>query len=120
MRSRYTAYVKQQIDYLIATWHPDCQAEQWRENIVQSFNTTEWKGLVVIAEEKGSCIDEGYVEFIARFADKETEHGTIHERSRFLCLEQRWYYIDGSKPQVGRNAVCRCGSGKKYKKCCGQ
>lgn len=120
MRSRYTAYVKQQIDYLIATWHPDCQAEQWRESIAQSVNATEWKGLIVIAEEKGSCIDEGYVEFIAHFSDKETEHGIIHERSRFLCLEQRWYYIDGNKPQVGRNAVCRCGSGKKYKKCCGQ
>ncbi|WP_411751462.1 SEC-C metal-binding domain-containing protein, partial [Serratia sp. (in: enterobacteria)] len=44
----------------------------------------------------------------------------MHERSRFLRLEQRWYYIDGTKPQPGRNAICPCGSGKKYKKCCGQ
>ncbi|MCG2879304.1 SEC-C domain-containing protein, partial [Obesumbacterium proteus] len=27
---------------------------------------------------------------------------------------------DGTKPQVGRNDPCPCGSGKKYKKCCGQ
>ncbi|MCF1613211.1 SEC-C domain-containing protein, partial [Serratia marcescens] len=32
----------------------------------------------------------------------------------------RWYYIDGTKPQPGRNAMCPCGSGKKYKKCCGR
>ena len=120
MRSRYTAYVKQQADYLIATWHPVCKAEEWRNAIISGFNTTEWLGLTVIEESTGHDNDEGFVEFIARFTDGDSGDSAIHERSRFLRLEQRWYYIDGVKPQPGRNAACPCGSGKKYKKCCGQ
>lgn len=37
MRSRYSAYVTKNADYLIATWHPDCHANNWREEIEQSF-----------------------------------------------------------------------------------
>ncbi|CDJ77233.1 Hypothetical protein SMB2099_2619 [Serratia marcescens SMB2099] len=37
MRSRFTAYVSHNVDYLIATWHPDCGAEAWRNAIVDSF-----------------------------------------------------------------------------------
>jgi SEC-C motif-containing protein len=119
MRSRYSAYVKRDVDYLIATWHPDCKPEEWRSAISDSFGNTIWLGLTVVAETAGNSADEGFVEFIARSRDGESE-SAMHERSRFLRLEQRWYYIDGTKPQPGRNAVCPCGSGKKYKKCCGQ
>lgn len=120
MRSRYTAYVKHCADYLVATWHPDCQAEESRSAIINSFNNTAWLGLTVVEELAGNRADEGYVEFVARFTDGAAKHSAIHERSRFLRLGQRWYYIDGIKPQPGRNATCPCGSGKKYKKCCGQ
>ncbi|WP_037405804.1 YchJ family protein [Chania multitudinisentens] len=120
MRSRYAAYVKQHADYLIATWHPDCQAEHSRDSIIQSFQNTEWLGLTVIEEKTGNNVDEGYVEFIARFTDGSQEPHAIHERSRFLHLGQRWYYIDGIRPKPGRNATCPCGSGKKHKKCCGR
>jgi SEC-C motif-containing protein len=120
MRSRYTAYVRQDADYLIATWHPDCRAESWRTAITNSFGNTQWLGLTLIEETAGASVDEGFVEFIARFTEGESKPSAMHERSRFLRLEQRWYYIDGTKPQPGRNATCPCGSGKKYKKCCGQ
>ena len=121
MRSRYTAYVKQQVDYLIASWHPDCNAAQWRDAIVESFQTTRWLGLTIVAEQNGRDDDEGFVEFIARFTDgDQASPQAMHERSRFLRQEQRWYYIDGTRPQPGRNDPCPCGSGKKYKKCCGR
>jgi SEC-C motif-containing protein len=121
MRSRFTAYVNHNVDYLIATWHPDCGAEAWRNAIVDSFKNTEWLGLTIVEEKAGHEPDEGFVEFIARFTDGESgEPQTMHERSRFLRRDQRWYYIDGTKPQPGRNAMCPCGSGKKYKKCCGR
>jgi SEC-C motif-containing protein len=52
------------------------------------------------------------------------------ERSRFVKESDRWYYVDGLLPtpvtyrreeeKVGRNDPCPCGSGKKYKKCCGK
>lgn len=121
MRSRFTAYVNHNVDYLIATWHPDCGAEAWRKAIVDGFNHTEWLGLTVVEEKAGHEPDEGYVEFIARFTDGESgKPQAMHERSRFLRRDHRWYYIDGTKPQPGRNAICPCGSGKKYKKCCGR
>ncbi|RJF57295.1 YchJ family protein [Serratia inhibens] len=121
MRSRFTAYVKHNVDYLIATWHPDCHADEWRKSIFDSFKGTEWLGLTVVEEREGHDAGEGFVEFIARFVDTGSdEHKAMHERSRFLQLDQRWYYIDGTKPQPGRNAICPCGSGKKYKKCCGR
>jgi SEC-C motif-containing protein len=120
MRSRYSAYVKQCVDYLLATWHPNCQAVNSRDAITDSCKNTQWLGLTLVEEKAGQHADEGYVEFIARFTGEGTTPLAIHERSRFLRLGQRWYYIDGIHPQLGRNAACPCGSGKKYKKCCGQ
>ncbi|MDN5681077.1 MAG: YchJ family protein [Ewingella sp.] len=121
MRSRYSAYAMQNADYLIATWHADCQPERWRESLEEGFKNTHWLGLNVIDAQPGKQADEGYVEFAARFKepDKEEIH-LVHERSRFLRVNERWYYIDGIKPQPGRNDSCPCGSGKKYKKCCGR
>ena len=53
-----------------------------------------------------------------------------HERAEFSRIDGRWFYIDGEMikakpvvreaPKVGRNEPCPCGSGKKYKKCCGR
>ncbi|WP_213993618.1 YchJ family protein [Sodalis sp. dw_96] len=121
MRSRYSAYVLQNLDYLIATWHPDCHAEQWRDDITAHFPVTQWKGLTIKDERAGKNSHESYVEFIAVFYDRHTRRpGFIHERSRFVQLNERWYYIDGIHQQPLRNAPCPCGSGKKYKKCCGQ
>lgn len=121
MRSRYCAYVKKNVDYLIATWHPDSHAQEWREGIIQNFTHTVWHGLTVITETPGSHNDEAFVEFIARFTDTDNvQIVTMHERSRFLRINEHWYYIDGIRPSVGRNDTCPCGSGKKYKKCCGR
>lgn len=120
MRSRYTAYVRKNASYLIATWHPNCQSEALRESLQEGFETTHWLGLRVIDQQKGRDEEEGFVEFAARFTETGQEHlHLIHERSRFLRLKDRWYYVDGIKPQTGRNDTCPCGSGKKYKKCCG-
>lgn len=120
MRSRYSAYVMKDADYLIDSWHPECSALSWRENLIEGFANTQWLGLRVISEQAGKDINEGYVEFAARYQEQGTELSTlVHERSRFLRINERWYYIDGIKPQTGRNDICPCGSGKKYKKCCG-
>ncbi|MCP2233269.1 SEC-C motif-containing protein [Erwinia aphidicola] len=118
MRSRYCAYVKQDVGYLVATWHPSCQASAFAASIEESFAHTEWLGLNVLSSEVIADGQQGYVTFFARFSENQRER-SIHERSRFLREEQRWYYIDGTFPPIGRNDRCPCGSGKKYKKCCG-
>jgi SEC-C motif-containing protein len=76
----------------------------------------------------GSHPDEALVEFIASFREEGQLH-RHHEVARFLRDQDRWYYMDGAapkpqtlrheQPKVGRNDPCPCGSGKKYKKCCG-
>lgn len=121
MRSRYSAYVTHNADYLIATWHADCQPGRWKESLEEGFQNTQWLGLNVIDAKLGQHEDEGFVEFAARFQEPDSQNvHLIHERSRFLRVNERWYYIDGIKPQTGRNDNCPCGSGKKYKKCCGR
>jgi len=119
MRSRYTAYVKQDTRYLIATWHPSCHADRFAQSIEESYAATRWRGLNIISSEIMADASQGFVTFFARFTENQRE-SFIHERSRFLREEQRWYYIDGTFPPIGRNDQCPCGSGKKYKKCCGQ
>ena len=118
MRSRYTAYVQENTEYILASWHPSTRP--------QSMSITpgeiHWTGLQVLNSKAGQKGDKtGRVEFIARF-----EHGNgadqAHEDSRFLFEQGQWFYVDGemkSSKKVGRNDPCPCGSGKKYKKCCG-
>ena len=118
MRSRYTAFVIKNADYLIKTWHPSCDAADFRQEIEAGFANTVWLGLTVFEAAPGRDANEGYVSFVARFSEQ-NKPGAIIERSRFLKDSGQWYYIDGTRPQFGRNDPCPCGSGKKFKKCCG-
>jgi SEC-C motif-containing protein len=132
MRTRYSAYVLGEATYLGKTWHPStCPGEMVMEEQL------DWLGLEVV-----KCIaglegdEEGKVEFIARYRAGEQD-GELHELSRFVKEDGQWLYLDGDIKQdnfetdmvgqrlqggakkVGRNAPCPCGSGKKYKRCCG-
>lgn len=120
MRSRYTAYARREVDYLLDTHAP--RDEGRRAAIVAWAERAEFVGLEVVGTEAGLAEDQtGVVEFIARTREAGTEQ--LHrERSRFLKQDGRWFFIDGAapaRPRVGRNDPCPCGSGKKYKKCCG-
>ncbi len=122
MRSRYTAYVMANEGYLLDSWH-----KSTRPSGLDLSEPVEWLGLQVKQVEKGRAGDrEGWVEFIARYQSA-GRPGAIHERSRFVYEQGQWFYVDGElirdslKPtrQPGRNAACPCGSGKKFKRCCG-
>nr|WP_314623900.1 YchJ family metal-binding protein [uncultured Noviherbaspirillum sp.] len=92
MRSRYSAYVLGLHDYLRATWHPRTRpAEQDLQG-----DDARWLGLEVrSAQEHG---DEATVEFIARYRLAGRGH-RLHETSRFLREDGRWFYLDGSFPE---------------------
>jgi len=119
MRSRYCAYVTGNSDYLLATWHattrpplPDLSAD-----------TARWRRLVVVEAREDPASDRGEVEFAAAAVDGR-QLLTLHERSRFMREGGQWFYLDGEarwerSPLPGRNDPCCCGSGKKFKKCCG-
>lgn len=118
MRSRYTAFVLHNADYLVSSWHPTRHYQGLVSELSEGFGSTEWLGLTIFEQSPGKEDNEAYVGFVARF--KENGHlKAIIERSRFLKENDRWYYVDGIRPSLGRNDACPCGSGKKFKKCCG-
>jgi len=111
MRSRYSAFVLKLSDYLSETWHPSTRPPAL--NVEQ--DDVAWQRLQIIDS------GEDWVEFAAFY-----EGGQLHERSRFVREAGRWFYLDGEilppikEERPGRNAPCPCGSGKKYKRCCGR
>jgi SEC-C motif-containing protein len=122
MRSRYSAYALGEIDYLVATHDPKQPPD--RDAIARWAKSARFSELEIVEVEAGGPDDDvGVVEFRAKFSENgvEQEH---RERSRFARIDGRWFYVDGAAPKKripkpGRNDPCPCGSGKKYKKCCG-
>jgi SEC-C motif-containing protein len=128
MRSRYTAFVQGDIDYLENTLAPGTRDDFDKKAITHWAKQSEWLGLELLSTEEGrEGDDSGYVEFIAHFSH-EGERYAHRERSLFRKADGRWFFQEEanrkSQPivigaQPGRNDPCPCGSGKKYKKCCG-
>ena len=129
MRSRYTAFVKKELAWLRDSLHPGRRADYDETGSRAWAERAEWHGLEILKAEKGGPVDqEGMVEFVASF----TENG-VRQEHRELASFQRtggaWYYTTGKLlpprpivrqgPKAGRNDPCPCGSGKKFKKCCG-
>ena len=93
MRSRYSAYVVGLIDYLLATWHPSTSPGELE------LSPVKWLGLDVIRAESSG--DAGVVEFVARCrVNGRAQH--MHETSRFVRQDARWYYIDGQQMETER------------------
>lgn len=129
MRARYSAYAAGEIDFIINSTHPEKRGENDRNEIENWSKNSEWLGLEIlrtadVPEQPGT----GLVEFVANYADRgiKLEH---HELAEFRKENDEWFFYDGElvsqrpfvrmEPKVGRNDPCPCGSGKKYKKCCG-
>ena len=90
MRSRYSAFVVCDQAYLLATWH-----EETRPSKVRSNDKHRWLGLRICATDGGEGEDvTGVVEYVARYKVDGKGH-RLHEVSRFLKSEGRWYYRDG-------------------------
>jgi SEC-C motif-containing protein len=128
MRARYCAYVHVQPDFLFETTHPDHRQGYDHKGTKEWAESAEWEGLEIVGTRKGTEGDsDGEVEFIARFRLEEgqREH---HELAGFKKEKGAWFFTEGSmvKPKplvstkIGRNEPCPCGSGAKYKKCCGK
>ena len=91
MRSRYSAYVTNNLDYLNRSWHPKTRPAQLTLDPKQR-----WLGLKVKTPQDGRPEDDtGVVEFVARFKIDGKGH-RLHERSNFTRYQGRWVYLDGS------------------------
>ena len=130
MRARYSAYVVHNIDFIINTCETGEKIAQIDRKATEDWsNKSTWHGLKILRTEKGGEQDEeGIVEFEATYTQKGIRD-IHHEIGGFKKVNGEWLYSVGSvKPmtvvregaKIGRNAPCPCGSGKKYKKCCGR
>lgn len=122
MRSRYDAYVKCDIDYLIETTLLEKRALYNVEGMKNWALNSKWLKLEVIDTIKGGEFDSnGIVEFRAYYLENENLK-VHHEVSNFKNVNGIWFYVDGiikeDNLKIARNSLCPCGSGKKYKKCC--
>lgn len=145
MRSRYTAFTLAKVDYLKNSLAPESQKDFDAKSTEKWAKESTWKGLKIVSTKLGGPADKkGTVEFIASY-DKDGEAIDHHEVAEFRkSAGGKWLFVDGDshthkggeghdhaaghtsiqtvvreQPKIGRNDPCTCGSGKKYKKCCG-
>jgi len=125
MRSRFTAFAMRNEHYLLATW----DTTKRPQTINFSKDETIWQRLEIVNTKKGGINDsKGIVEFRAYYQLNNNDY-VMKEISRFRKEQGQWLYLDGAvksvekadqKSNTGRNAACPCGSGKKFKRCCGK
>ena len=89
MRSRYAAYVLKLEDYLLATWHASTRPSE----LDLAADDSKWLGLEVRAHQLQDA-SHATVEFVARYRIAGRGH-RLHELSRFVREDGRWYYVDG-------------------------
>lgn len=131
MRARYSAYVVKNMDFIDQTQVETEHEEFNKEEALKWAEGSDWMGLEIKKTQKGEAADSsGVVEFVAHYKDKKS--GTElhhHETSLFQKESGEWKFKEGQihggqpvkrlEPKIGRNDPCSCGSGKKFKKCCG-
>jgi len=93
MRSRYAAFVLKNESYLLDTW-----AQETRPVSVDFAAGLKWLGLD-IKQHTQQDEHSATVEFVARFR-QDGKGGRLHELSRFVRREGRWYYRDGEHSQA--------------------
>jgi SEC-C motif-containing protein len=129
MRARYSAFALGEIDFIISSHHSRTRDEVKREEVEEWSRKSEWLGLRIVNTQAGQQSDtKGNVIFHARYHmdGKLTDHW---ENAEFEKENGQWRFLDAkpvktqpiinSEQKTGRNDPCKCGSGKKSKKCCG-
>ena len=115
MRSRYSAYILKNEDYLLKSWHVSTRPD----SLDLKDDSTQWLILKIIST------SENKVDFVAYFPQDTLNKDKIYaltESSNFI-KEKNWQYLDGDKVktvQLTKNMPCPCLSGKKFKRCCGK
>jgi SEC-C motif-containing protein len=127
MRARYAAFATGAIEFIVASTHSRTRQEVNIPDITEWSQKSIWHGLQII-DTKIATDNQAYVSFEAQFTQsgKEQRH---REKSLFERENGKWRFVTGEElknptiryetPRPGRNEPCSCGSGKKYKKCCG-
>ncbi|RQO57379.1 hypothetical protein DBR47_16295 [Paucibacter sp. KBW04] len=89
MRSRYSAYTLDLLDYLLASWHPDTRPS----SLAPNEPGLRWLGLQVKKHVQQDA-EHAQVEFVAR-SKLGGRAQRLHEISRFVRVDGAWLYLDG-------------------------
>lgn len=90
MRSRYTAYVLANANYLVDTTHPRVRHLYSKKSILQWAKENQWLGLKI--EEATATT----VTFRASFKDQSGKEHQHYEHSTFEVLGGKLYYVAGT------------------------
>ncbi len=139
MRSRFSAYVLQLVSYIADTYYPAIQSADALAEISAFAGNARFLALLVLAAGDTPTVNPAqfpllrpdslavnsavfsYVHFKVWFLSADKLH-LLEEHSRFVRIDGHWHYVDGvllPHPvlKIGRNDLCPCGSGKKFKAC---
>ena len=102
MRARYTAYTQHNIDFIMASTHPDGRADSDIDAMRAWAETADWQSLEVLQVEAGTNQDrKGLVEFKAHYLIGGVKHHH-HEVSGFVNSDAGWQFRDGEVLHAGR------------------
>ncbi|MBB5867067.1 SEC-C motif-containing protein [Allocatelliglobosispora scoriae] len=88
MRSRYAAFVRYDVAYLLRTWHPTTRPAKLFPD-----DGPRYTGLTVLEQTGGALFDsEGTVQFEAHYTDG-VRDGVLRENSRFVREDGQWLYV---------------------------
>ena len=132
MRTRYSAFVLVKPEYIVKTTVP-AQQNLLDINAIESWaKEMDWAGLEIVEHTPKLGKRHAQVEFKAYFNTKENAGDLAekvqahHELSTFTKVtnkanvDTRWYFLDPTVAMtVTQKQPCICGSGEKFKRCCG-
>ena len=120
MRSRYSAFAKQQIDYLMQTTALGQQLALDRVAISDWSKANQWLKLEIVQAKEKLAKNHAQVEFKAHYHDGK-QLRIHHEVSHFVKYDNAWYFLDPTtEMQITMKQSCICGSKKKFKQCCAE
>lgn len=120
MRSRYSAFAKHEIDYIVKTTALGQQQALDVVAIADWSKANQWLKLEVVQAQEKLDKQHAQVEFKAHYHDGKQAQ-VHHEISHFVKHEGAWYFLDPTTDlHITMKQPCICGSGKKFKQCCAQ
>ena len=88
MRSRYSAYVIANTDYLVTTTHLFTRKFHEKSDILDWAKSNKWQKLEVLES------NENFVTFKAYYCNENNENQIHFEKSRFVFENETWFYVD--------------------------
>ncbi len=99
MKSRYCAFARGEVDYIIKTTHPDNPAfesdlAKWKRELLEFSKSTQFKGLKILSVDESMNSVRATVTFTVNLI-QQGRQADFTEQSKFEKVNGRWLYLDG-------------------------